>query len=375
MSVTVVSGVGGVSAISSGGTGPAGPNSISTGTGCPFAAKSVVASQGTKVVPMSLGVGFNVVGNFPLTQYTASVQIGTAACSLSGLLVGNGSNVSAIAFPGGGTTFLRDDGTFAAPPSGGGMTVGNTVTGGTAGRVLYVGAGPVLAEDDGTAALTVGPRTVQGNSTVRGTAGNSNGTAVFTVRSRLNDRNMLVVGDNDYTAMGGLRLGSDQGSGFVTKMGTTNETEWRFAADAFFTWTGSSAWASGTDTGLKRAAARVVGLTDSGGGGGTLSSPPLTPAQITADQNDYAPGAARFYRLSTNASRNLTGLSVSQVDGQECEVWNVGANAVVLKHQNAGSSAANRFVCTGAADVTLAADEVALLRYDATSGRWRVRKV
>ena len=75
------------------------------------------------------------------------------------------------------------------------------------------------------------------------------------------------------------------------------------------------------------------------------------------------------------SSRTVTGLSVSQVSGQECEIWNVGSNALVLAHQSASSTAANRFVCTGAADITLAADEVALLRYDSATSRWRVRKV
>lgn len=111
------------------------------------------------------------------------------------------------------------------------------------------------------------------------------------------------------------------------------------------------------------------------GGTTTIAAAPRTPAQITTDQNDYNPGTGWFYRLSTDASRALTGLGVGQVDGQAAEVWNVGANNLVLAHQSASSAAANRFICTGAADITLAADEVALLRYDAAASRWRVRKV
>jgi hypothetical protein len=129
------------------------------------------------------------------------------------------------------------------------------------------------------------------------------------------------------------------------------------------------------DTGLVRASAGVLGLTNGGSGRATLRSLPLTPAQITANQNDYAPGVARFYRLSADAPRSITGLSVAQVDGQECEFWNVGTQPITLAHQHAGSAAGNRFLCTGAADLTLAADEVALLRYDSTSQRWRARKV
>ena len=111
--------------------------------------------------------------------------------------------------------------------------------------------------------------------------------------------------------------------------------------------------------------------------GAALRSVPLTPAQLTADQNDYAPSASpyRYYRLSADAPRAVTGLSVGQVDGLECEIWNVGSHAVTLAHQSASSAAANRFLCPGAANVALAADEVALLRYDAATSRWRVRKV
>lgn len=138
-------------------------------------------------------------------------------------------------------------------------------------------------------------------------------------------------------------------------------------------------WSNGggvEHVGLDRAGSfAVLKITNASTGGGTLSSIPLTPAQITSNQNNYAPGVARFYRLSTDASRDITGLSISQVDGQEFEIWNVGSNNLVLKHQDAASTAANRFICTGAADITLAADEIALARYDSTTARFRVRKV
>ena len=188
---------------------------------------------------------------------------------------------------------------------------------------------------------------------------------------------------------GGSEAGGFQGDGIGRVIGNGYTGFW--ASHAARAWVGPAAlgmrsdhvigWGAATnpsatlDTALARAAAKVVGLTDGSSGGGTLRSVPLTPAQITAGQNDYAPGVARFYRLSTDAARTITGLSVSQVDGQECELWNVGGNNIVLAHQSASSTAANRFICTGAADITLAADEIALLRYDGTTSRWRVRKV
>lgn len=125
------------------------------------------------------------------------------------------------------------------------------------------------------------------------------------------------------------------------------------------------------DTATSRAAAKVVGITDGSTGGGTLSSVPLTPAQIAAHTNDYAPGAARYYRLSSDASRNITGL-VAGVSGQECWLVNVGAQNIVIKHQDAASAEANRFLCNTGADITVAADARVSLVYDATTQRWRV---
>src|SRR5207244_2832100 len=71
-------------------------------------------------------------------------------------------------------------------------------------------------------------------------------------------------------------------------------------------WFSSAAWWGTADVSFIRTAAKVVGIRDGTTGGGTLSSVPLSPSQITANQNDYAPGVARYYRLSTDASRDVT---------------------------------------------------------------------
>lgn len=105
-----------------------------------------------------------------------------------------------------------------------------------------------------------------------------------------------------------------------------------------------------------------------------LNSVPLTPAQLTADQNDYAPGAARTYRLSANAARVIGGL-VAGADGEERTALNVGSFAITLSHENVGSAAANRFLSTTGANLVLAANEGAGLLYDATTARWRAWKL
>ena len=106
--------------------------------------------------------------------------------------------------------------------------------------------------------------------------------------------------------------------------------------------------------------------------GGTTT----TSALITANQNDYNPGGRTYLqRWSTDASRNITGLSFSglQVDGEQHVIVNVGAQDIVLKHQTT-STASNRFLNSTGADITLTANQSALVEYDGTTARWRVSK-
>lgn len=100
----------------------------------------------------------------------------------------------------------------------------------------------------------------------------------------------------------------------------------------------------------------------------------LSPAQIVANTNDYAPGRANVYRVTTDASRNITGL-VAGTSGEVRYLISVGTNDIVLTHEDALSTAANRFLCQGAANVTLVDNEAVLLLYDATTARWRVFKL
>lgn len=97
----------------------------------------------------------------------------------------------------------------------------------------------------------------------------------------------------------------------------------------------------------------------------------VTPAQITSNQNDYSAATGTINRMSTDASRDVTGF-VAAANGTQRRWVNVGAFDLVLKHQNAGSAAANRLLCQGAADITLAPDFNAFGWYDGTTQRWRV---
>jgi len=97
----------------------------------------------------------------------------------------------------------------------------------------------------------------------------------------------------------------------------------------------------------------------------------ITPSQITADQNDYNPtnlATSSVLRISTDASRNITGLQGGS-DGRLIWVYNVGSFAAVLKDESASSTAANRFGF--GADLTLGSKQGAALIYDSTGQRWR----
>lgn len=98
----------------------------------------------------------------------------------------------------------------------------------------------------------------------------------------------------------------------------------------------------------------------------------ISPAQITANQNDYNPtglSTATVLRLSSDASRNITSIAGGS-DGRILILHNVGAQDIVLTDDDgATGTAANRFALT--ANITMAADAVTILQYDSTSSRWR----
>lgn len=101
----------------------------------------------------------------------------------------------------------------------------------------------------------------------------------------------------------------------------------------------------------------------------------ISPAQLTANTDNYAPSnlaTSRALRLSTDASRNLTGIAAPAA-GELTEhiIVNVGSFDLVLKH-DVTSTAANRFYAPGSVDFTLVANSSVLIRYDSTSSRWRI---
>lgn len=106
----------------------------------------------------------------------------------------------------------------------------------------------------------------------------------------------------------------------------------------------------------------------------------ITPPQITSNQNDYSPDNLAFTsvaRLSSDASRNITGVDSTPLgeeggnNGRLLLVHNIGSFDIVMKHDDVGSIAANRFETAGGTDATILPGGAALFIYDKESFRWR----
>ena len=182
------------------------------------------------------------------------------------------------------------------------------------------------------------------------------------------------------STIGGSNTGlRSTGTGISVTYFGVNRFHWDLANNyvavdsiANISWSNSSGNASATYTlNLTQASASVLRIGNGTTGPGGISSAARSPAQIAADTNNYAPGVGMFQRWTSDASRNVTGM-VAGVDGEMRYVWNVGAQNIVLTHQDAASTAANRWLSSTGANLTLSPDKCAMCMYDATTQRWRV---
>lgn len=104
----------------------------------------------------------------------------------------------------------------------------------------------------------------------------------------------------------------------------------------------------------------------------------VSPAQITADQNNYSPTNLRHagvLLINSDAARNVTGMvpltDTDSADGRTIQLYNNGAFNITLKDQSGSSTAANRFDLNSA-DVVLLPKTTITLRYDNSSSRWLI---
>jgi hypothetical protein len=96
----------------------------------------------------------------------------------------------------------------------------------------------------------------------------------------------------------------------------------------------------------------------------------VSPAQMTANQNDYNPAglaSASVLNLSSDAARSLSGLAGGS-EGRVLVLLNVGSQPIILSNESGASTAANRFALGG--DLAIGARQSAVVRYDGAASRW-----
>lgn len=103
---------------------------------------------------------------------------------------------------------------------------------------------------------------------------------------------------------------------------------------------------------------------------GVALSGVISPATITADQNNYNPAGlatCAVLQLAADAARAISGLA-GGAEGRVLAVLNVGSMNVTLRDDSGSSVAANRF--SFGSDLVLGPKQAAVLRYDGTAARW-----
>ena len=113
--------------------------------------------------------------------------------------------------------------------------------------------------------------------------------------------------------------------------------------------------------------------------GGADYVPPLcvTPASLSGQQNNYAPGVADVVYLTSSANVSITGMAATGIpDGHAVLLMNVnpaGGSQIVLIHESASSDPANRWRSSFGGSMTIAPDGgSALAVYHAALSRWRL---
>ena len=195
----------------------------------------------------------------------------------------------------------------------------------------------------------------------------------FTAGIRLRGSNTLsaVVAGNILQGSG-IDLLISAGTGLVVRDNTFSGGDVQFdSGSEIEILEGNTAVAASATTLTNNASKIVVKRGNKTSGSAFSWGDVLSPSQITANQNNYNPTGlnnAQAMRLSTDASRNITGLAGGW-DQREIKIFNVGAFDIVLTADDANSTAANRFEI--GASITIGPAEGVSLWYDITGARWR----
>lgn len=130
----------------------------------------------------------------------------------------------------------------------------------------------------------------------------------------------------------------------------------------------------GSDTRLTNSRAPTSHASTHRRNGADYVAPVAVASSLSANANDWAPGAADVVYVSASSAVTITGLDASAVDGATVLLVNVhSTNNVTLAHESSSSQAANRFRSAYGTNYVLYADGgSAVLVYHAASSRWRI---
>ena len=254
---------------------------------------------------------------------------------------------------------LAGGGALPGPSGGGGgglPTTGGTMTG-------------ALVFDDGLGGPSTSITTGTGNDLNIATAGTrkvkvTSGDTTADTADWVDDAFCWT----DNPATGGVRI----------RLNNLEFTNSAFSAYAAGTITGTALTLTGAGSHHITSTAGSVSLTAAGGIymasdtnlSGRIRWSTNSPS-FTGTQNDYAGCNAYVQcRLTGSSTPILNGMSGMALAEQRI-LCNVGAADIVIAHEAAGSTAANRFDLVGSVNYTLVQKSCRTFIYDATSARWR----
>lgn len=99
-------------------------------------------------------------------------------------------------------------------------------------------------------------------------------------------------------------------------------------------------------------------------------------ATLSANTNNLDVGEYGLIRIQSTGNFDWTGLvprgGAAANAGRIIYILNRGTNTITLKHEDANSTAENRFLTHNGNNVSLQSNHVVLGMYDGTSSRWRI---
>lgn len=142
-----------------------------------------------------------------------------------------------------------------------------------------------------------------------------------------------------------------------------------------FSGTGGKTGKRATGSGYPKIASGVLSVLTAAQLRGETAANVISPAQITSDQDNYAPTGfsdATIIRIDGDSSiRAITGFTASGAyDGQQKTIVNVGSYPVYFPGEHPDSTAGNRINTN--MDILLYPKESVSLIYDSSSSRWRI---